>query len=49
MHDIQHTLGHMICMICNYLGKHGQHKINQLAGQGQANKLDTNNLENIVN
>ena len=32
---MQHTLGHVICMMCNYLGKHGQHKINQLASQGQ--------------
>ena len=31
MHDMQHTLRHMIYMMCNYLGKHGQHKINLLA------------------
>ena len=38
MHDMQHTLKHMIGMMCNYLGKHGKQKINQLAksGQGQA-------------
>ena len=38
MHDMQHTLRLIICMICNYLGEHGQYKIIQLAslGQGQA-------------
>ena len=47
---MQHTSRHMTCMMCKLLREHGQHKINHLASQGpgQANKPDTNNLENSL-